>query len=378
MHKKSLQSLTLSIWPFSRAVKKFLLMLAVAFYTFGLTGAGAIFIMSAMSYAAFARDSSLSHGISASDSSRLGGVSILITFSVFVLLMTYFSPYTPGVLRDPFWSYFWGGILSCCAIGLVEDFKADALSPFIRLLLKAVIFGGVLWAAPVMVPSQIGIFWVDSLLKIDWLAWLLCTVFFVGFINAFNMSDGANGLVPGICLCTFVVLFDVYGRPAEGILVFACSMFLLFNVVSGWFFLGDTGSYGLGAIIVSYGLLGVAQGDFSAGFMACLVAYPCIDFVYSLLRRAASGVSPFRPDNGHLHNHLHSFYRPFFKSKVMSNSLTGLSISGASSGLALGMYLQSSIPITSNLWFWLFGFQAILYVTVIGALVGRQGRKAAQ
>ena len=65
-------------------------------------------------------------------------------------------------------------------------------------------------------------------------------------------------------------------------------------------------------------------------------------------------------------------------SSPLSNSLTGLSISGASSGLALAMYLQSSIPITSNLWFWLFGFQAILYVTVIGALVGRQGRKAAQ
>jgi UDP-N-acetylmuramyl pentapeptide phosphotransferase/UDP-N-acetylglucosamine-1-phosphate transferase len=378
MHKNSLQSLTLAVWPFSRASKKFLVMLAVAFYTFGLTGAGAIFIMSAMSYAAFARDSSQSHGISARDSSRLGGVSILITFSVFVLLMTYLSPYTPGVLREPFWGYFWGGILSCCAIGLVEDFKADTLTPFIRLVLKAMIFGGLLWAAPVMVPDQIGILWVDLLLKIDWLAWVLCTVFCVGFINAFNMSDGANGLVPGICLCTFIVLFDVYGRPAEGILVFACSMFLLFNVVSGWFFLGDTGSYGLGAIIVSYGLLGVAQGDFSAGFMACLVAYPCIDFVYSLLRRIVSGASPFRPDNGHLHNHLHNFYRPFFNSKVMSNSLTGLSISGATSGLALAMYLQSSIPITSNLWFWLFGFQAILYVMVIGVLTRRQGRKAPQ
>jgi UDP-N-acetylmuramyl pentapeptide phosphotransferase/UDP-N-acetylglucosamine-1-phosphate transferase len=155
-------------------------------------------------------------------------------------------------------------------------------------------------------------------------------------------------------------------------------MFLLFNVVSGWFFLGDTGSYGLGAIIVSYGLLGVAQGDFSAGFMACLVAYPCIDFVCSLLRRLASGVSPFRPDDGHLHNHLHNFYRPLFSSKVMPNSLTGLSISGATSGLALAMYLQSSIPITSNLWFWLFGFQVILYVAAYWVLTRRRGTNAAQ
>jgi UDP-N-acetylmuramyl pentapeptide phosphotransferase/UDP-N-acetylglucosamine-1-phosphate transferase len=293
-------------------------------------------------------------------------------------MLSYLSPYTPGVLREPFWAYFWGGILSCCAIGLVEDLKADTLTPRMRLVLKAVIFGGLLWVAPVMVPNQLDILWVDLLFEIDWLAWVICTVFCVGFVNAFNMSDGANGLVPGICLCALIVFFDIYGRPAEGILVFACSMFLLFNVVSGWFFLGDTGSYGLGAIIVSYGLLGVAQGDFSAGFMACLVAYPCIDFVCSLLRRLASGVSPFRPDDGHLHNHLHNFYRPLFSSKVMPNSLTGLSISGATSGLALAMYLQSSIPIMSNLWFWLFGFQVILYVAAYWVLTRRRGTNAAQ
>ena len=378
MSKNAPSNVTLSAWPSSRAFKKFLVMLAVAFYTFGLTGAGAIFLMSAMSYAAFARDHSQSHGISVSDSSRLGGVAILITFSIFVSMLAYLSPYTPGVLREPFWGYFWGGIFSCCAIGLVEDLKADTLTPRVRLVLKAGIFGGLLWIAPDMVPDQLDILWVDLLFEIDWLAWVLCTVFCVGFVNAFNMSDGANGLVPGICLCTFIVFFDIYGRPAEGILVFACSMFFLFNIVSGWFFLGDTGSYGLGAIIVSYGLLGVAQGDFSAGFMACLVAYPCIDFVCSLLRRVASGASPFRPDNGHLHNHLHNFYRPLFSSKVISNSLTGLSISGATSALALAMYLQSSIPITSNFWFWLFGFQVILYVATYWMLTRRCGGKVAQ
>jgi hypothetical protein len=62
----------------------------------------------------------------------------------------------------------------------------------------------------------------------------------------------------------------------------------------------------------------------------------------------------------------------------MSNSLTGLSISGATSGLALAMYLQSSIPITSNLWFWLFGSQVFLYVAAYWVLSGRRGTNAAQ
>lgn len=372
MSNNSLQEFTLSIWPISRSVRKLLIMLAISFYTFGLTGAGAILMMYSMSYIAFARDSAATHGISARNSSRLGGVSILITFSVFVLLMTYLSPYTPGVLREDLWSYFWGSVMACCVLGLIEDLRADYLSPALRLALKFLVFGYFLWVAPIMVPSQIGVPGVDSLLQIPWLAWALCTVFCVGFINAFNMSDGANGLVPGICLCTFIVLFHVYGRPAEGILVFACSMFLLFNVVSGWFFLGDTGSYGLGAIIVSYGLLGVSQGDFSAGFMACLVAYPCIDFIYSLLRRLAAGRSPFKPDNGHLHNRLHDFYKPFFRSKGLPNSLTGLTISGLTAGLTLMLYLLECAPITSNLWFALFALEVLLYVSAIRVLAKRQ------
>ncbi len=375
MSGNSLQKLTLSLWPISRSASKLLLMLAIAFYTFGLTGAGVILMMYAMSYMAVARDSAATHGISAQNSSRLGGLSILIIFSVFVFLMSYLSPYTPGVLRGEFWGYFWGSVGACCLLGLAEDLKADYLSPAVRLGLKFVVFGAFLWVAPVMVPSDIGIPGVDRLLSIDWLAWALCTVFCVGFINAFNMSDGANGLVPGICLCAFFVFFQIYGRPAEGVLVFACAMFLLFNLISGWFFLGDTGSYGLGAIILGYGLLGVSQGDFSAGFMACLLAYPCIDFLYSMSRRLAAGKSPFLPDNGHLHNRLHAFYKPFFHSKVLPNSLTGLTISGASAGLALAIYSVDYIPLDSNLWFWVFGLEVALYVGAIRVLTRRQGAK---
>ena len=59
------------------------------------------------------------------------------------------------------------------------------------------------------------------------------------------MADGANGLIPGVATIAFGLLFLEYGRPAEGVLFFVCLMFLIFNVVSGWFFLGDMGSYGL-------------------------------------------------------------------------------------------------------------------------------------
>jgi UDP-GlcNAc:undecaprenyl-phosphate GlcNAc-1-phosphate transferase len=81
------------------------------------------------------------------------------------------------------------------------------------------------------------------------LAWGICTLFSVGFIYAFNMAGGANGMVPGIAPVAFGILFLEYGRLAWGVIFFVCLVFLILNVVSGWFFLGDIAIYGLGACL---------------------------------------------------------------------------------------------------------------------------------
>ena len=50
-----------------------------------------------------------------------------------------------------------------------------------------------------------------------------------------------------------------------------------------------------------------------------------------------------------------------FKSKNMANSATGLSIALGSSGFALVGHASDLIPITSNLWSFVFLIQSILY-----------------
>jgi UDP-N-acetylmuramyl pentapeptide phosphotransferase/UDP-N-acetylglucosamine-1-phosphate transferase len=257
-------------------------------------------------------------------------------------------------------------------LGGAEDIKADLLSPYFRLVVKLLVFGFFLWTTPNVVPSSIGMPGIDYLFSVPLIAWGLCTAFCVGFINAFNMADGANGLIPGVATIAFGLLFLEYGRPTEGVLFFICLMFLIFNVVSGWFFLGDMGSYGLGAALVCYGLLGVAEGDFSAGFMACLLSYPCVDFVVSIFRRARKGLSPLRADNGHLHNRLYTFYAQMFTSRTTPNSLTGLTLSGASSGVCLMVYALGWIPIQSNAWFGVFGLQFAVYLITLSRLRSMQ------
>ncbi|KRO96420.1 MAG: hypothetical protein ABS24_07750 [SAR92 bacterium BACL26 MAG-121220-bin70] len=355
---------------------KLIIMCSLALMTFGLAGVGTIFLMRLFSYLAAGRDPSSTHGISLIESSRLGGLSIMLIVGFYALGMILLTDYTPGIVRSSQELALWSAIFLCASLGLIEDFKADFLSPLLRLFSKFLVFGLLLGFWPALIPDEVGVTGIDQLLEVPLIAWVSATVFCVGFINAFNMSDGANGLIPGIASAAFAIFFLEYGRPIEGLLFFACSMFLIFNVISGWFFLGDMGSYGLGAAIAVYGLSGVATGHFSASFMAALLAYPCLDFITSIFRRVAAGRSPFTADNDHLHNRLHWQLKKQFRSRVVANSLTALLISGSSAGIVLFAYIFSWRPAFSDDWIFLFALQIVLYATVFR--LAARGRPTSQ
>ena len=350
---------------FGSTSQKLFLMFVLAGISYGATGLGAMLLMTLLANSQLGKDASSKHGISAHDSSRLGGLAIAIVILIYTLGFSLISPYTPGPARDEAFLYLWCAIFFCTALGFAEDVKPDFLTPSLRLAVKFLVMAALFGLAPKFIPSSVGISVIDSIIALPFLGWALVTVFAVGFINALNMADGANGLVPGIAVASFGVFFVEYGRPMDGALLFAFTIFLIFNVISGWYFLGDAGSYGLGAILLGYGLLGVAEGQFSAGFMAALFCYPCIDFLVSVIRRRRAGRSPFSADNGHLHNRLHQFIKLRIKSAVMANSFTGLIISGSTSGAVLIAYLMDVLPTESDLWYLFFVAEICLYLIAL-------------
>lgn len=350
---------------FGSTSQKLFLMFVLAGISYGATGLGAMLLMTLLANSQLGKDASSKHGISAHDSSRLGGLAIAIVILIYTLGFSLISPYTPGPARDEAFLYLWCAIFFCTALGFAEDVKPDFLTPSLRLAVKFLVMAALFGLAPKFIPSSVGISIIDSIITLPFLGWALVTVFAVGFINALNMADGANGLVPGIAVASFGVFFVEYGRPMDGALLFAFTIFLIFNVISGWYFLGDAGSYGLGAILLGYGLLGVAEGQFSAGFMAALFCYPCIDFLVSVIRRRRAGRSPFSADNGHLHNRLHQFIKLRIKSAVMANSFTGLIISGSTSGAVLIAYLMDVLPTESDLWYLFFVAEICLYLIAL-------------
>lgn len=84
----------------------------------------------------------------------------------------------------------------------------------------------------------------------------------VSFTNAFNITDGLDGLASGvllICLCAFLVisksLLNDFLAIFIAILLGSVGAFLYFNVYKARLWLGDVGSLSLGAALAVIGLL---------------------------------------------------------------------------------------------------------------------------
>lgn len=84
----------------------------------------------------------------------------------------------------------------------------------------------------------------------------------VAFSNAYNISDGLDGLSTGlltICLFAFLVLahsvFNLSLSIFVGIWIGALIAYLYFNVFPARIYLGDAGAYGFGATLAVVGLM---------------------------------------------------------------------------------------------------------------------------
>jgi len=93
-------------------------------------------------------------------------------------------------------------------------------------------------------------------LEFGWGYYLLAVLWVVGWVNAFNLTDGLDGLAAGLTAIAFLPLCGEVGRfmGAEyaPMLLGACVGYLWWNVHPAKVFMGDTGSMFLGA---SFGLL---------------------------------------------------------------------------------------------------------------------------
>jgi UDP-GlcNAc:undecaprenyl-phosphate/decaprenyl-phosphate GlcNAc-1-phosphate transferase len=131
----------------------------------------------------------------------------------------------------------------------------------------------------------------------------------VGMINSINFIDGLDGLSSGIALIAAITLglislTQVVGQPFIGILCFALAGgllgFLRWNFHPATIFIGTSGVMFVGYTLAILSILGTAK----VAVALLVLGVPIIDTFWIIVRRLATGHSPFTPDRGHIHHRL--------------------------------------------------------------------------
>lgn len=138
----------------------------------------------------------------------------------------------------------------------------------------------------------------------------LGAIWLVAYVNAFNFMDGINGIsavqaVVAGCAWGLVGLWeDETAVAAGGFVVAAASIaFVPFNAPQARVFLGDVGSYFLGAWLAALALVGLDRGFTIEMTLAPLMLYLC-DTGATLVRRHARGAKLTEPHREHTYQRL--------------------------------------------------------------------------
>jgi UDP-GlcNAc:undecaprenyl-phosphate/decaprenyl-phosphate GlcNAc-1-phosphate transferase len=184
-------------------------------------------------------------------------------------------------------------------IGLADDFLGIPAS--YRFIWQ------VLFAAAVL-PSFVDGFGLTGIEVLSVGAALL--LWQVGFVNAFNFMDGVNGisvaqtLVAGL---SWMIVGHVEGIPilvTGGAVIAAAALgFAPFNFPRASVFLGDVGSYFLGAWLATLFALGVLEGAPFMAMMAPLLVYVA-DTSVTLLKRIHAGRTWYAAHKEHVYQRL--------------------------------------------------------------------------
>ena len=207
-------------------------------------------------------------------------------------------------------------------IGLYDDiYQAD----YKLKLLMQIIVAKILIDQSFVIDNYHGLF---GLHKIPWWLAQLSTLFvFIVVVNAINFIDGIHGLAISEFI-KLIVLFELFS--ANPTPFFYLNLGIIASLIPLYFFnyhkknkvfLGDAGSLLLGTLSCIYLFYSLGK-DYSLNinwqlnkvvFTIGLALYPLIDLLRVFILRIRKGISPFLPDNRHIHHLIFKHTESHFK-----------------------------------------------------------------
>lgn len=220
-----------------------------------------------------------------------GGLAVFIAFFISWFLM-----------HVSLWNYFQGSMSSgflvklitpaalLILVGIIDDKYAIRAR---YKLLGQVIVAALCWQLNIRFDNFLGAYLPD------YLSFPFTIIWIVGFVNAFNLIDGMDGLASGLAVVTslcMATVFAIQHAPMDTVVILmfgaACLGFLRYNFYPAQVFLGDTGSMFIGFF---FAIIGIISSSKSATFSAVLIpilasGVPIFDVILAIWRRTAKKV----------------------------------------------------------------------------------------
>ena len=339
-------------------------------------GIGMIVFSSCMflSQSRFAVDKDGKHGIARSGVSRLGGVAILFGVIFYLAIQDHFKS-NFLFLTDYGQTSFLFEMAICslliASIGFFDDFK-QIMPPLLKISLMFFLSVLGFWMFGEMQLSRSPIQMVNGYFAFPAFS-LVCSSFvLIGFANAGNVVDGANGLLSLIACFFFGVAFYETSEMDYLLIFLAVAVFAVINLTWGQIILGDFGAYWISAMIVLCSFRLFNELNTSIWFFASILSYPCFEIVRITIYRIFSKKSPLVADNSHLHNSFYAYIKGKVPSANGANSITGTLLALLSCGVPTFAIFIGNQSTTSSEWFSLWAFQIGLFA-VLTFLFGSYG-----
>ena len=289
---------------------------------------------------------------------RIGGLAILLLFTLFVLLYLF--------LFDIFLKDYFTISLLLFILGFLDDLKIK-INPNIRLALMLILLAFCINIFSIQI-TRSGLFFLNLWLENNIFQICFVLLCFLFVINGANLIDGFNGLlaIHFLLINSIFLAINLFNQNESlSIILFAQIIivlsFLLFNFPKAKIFLGDSGSYLLGSLIVLNSIKTYELNiEISPFFFASVLFYLFFEVFFSFIRKVKLKKSPLKPDKNHLHMLLYSW---LFNVKKIKNSnyLTSLLINSCYLFLQIPLFYFQNNGLISRYWF----FSSIILYTVV-------------
>jgi UDP-GlcNAc:undecaprenyl-phosphate/decaprenyl-phosphate GlcNAc-1-phosphate transferase len=243
------------------------------------------------------------HKSHAAPTPLVGGLAALPP-AIAILLMQFFqggmsSTYAASYLALAF------ATLSSLVVGFLDDRRH--IPALFRLIICSGIFGAAILIEPDFVVSALDLQGISFKIELGLLAIPFSIFCLLVLQNSVNMADGRNGLVGGVAIIWLMALLSYGWHPSTlAIVSLTIGLFIALGAnLGGRLFLGDTGTYGIGAFV---GLATIWAHRSNIGLhtmdVAIMFLIPVLDMARLVVFRVFQGRHPFSADHNHLHHYL--------------------------------------------------------------------------